>query len=78
MSETKVCRRLSDALKHEPFFDVVGGCGVDASGGKESCMSTYGVWFYFCPFCGKRIVKHYSAAGWAWWEEGWRGWKEER
>ena len=52
MSETKVCRRLSDALKHEPFFDVVGGCGVDASGGKESCMSTYGVWFYFCPFCG--------------------------
>ena len=41
----KICDELSDVLERQPFFNVVGDCGVDTSGGKNPCMASAGVWF---------------------------------
>ena len=68
---TKICKELKQALKNPIFFDCVGGCGIDMSKGKSNCMDKNGLWFKFCPFCGKKIVSEYSKklATWTWWEE---------
>lgn len=73
MTERVMCKRLEEVLKTPPFFDVVGGCGVDVSGGESHCMSSDGVWFKFCPFCGRKIEAEWedgSGRGgrWSWWE----------
>lgn len=66
-----ICSYLIEFLdENEPItFNVVGGCGIDKSLGKESCMDSFGVWFKFCPFCGKKIVRKYENGKWDWWEE---------
>ena len=67
----KICDELSDVLKNPPFFDVVGGCGVDTSGGESPCMASAGVWFKYCPFCGRKIASKYleDEGSWEWHEE---------
>lgn len=69
--EENICKELVEFLNNKPItFDCVGGCGIDISLGKESCMADNGVWFKFCPFCGKKIVnKQEDGKGWSWWEE---------
>lgn len=66
----KICEELRAAIKKPPFFDVVGGCGVDTSGGESSCMAGSGVWFKYCPFCGRKITRTKTDNGsWTWQEE---------
>lgn len=66
-----MCQELRKALKRKPFFNVSGGCGVDTSGGESSCMATNGVWFGFCPFCGRPIKRWYDEVEKHWdWKEG--------
>ena len=65
-----MCEELKEALKRKPFFDCVGGCGVDLSNGTSNCMGTDGAWFKYCPFCGKKIVAtHTDGMSWEWHEE---------
>jgi len=65
------CMHLTDFLNnhHSCFFNVSGGCGYDMSHGKNSCMNDSGVWFKYCPFCGRKIVSKYNGNNWDWWEE---------
>ena len=35
----KICDELRDVLKRPPFFDVVGGCGMDTSRGENPYMA---------------------------------------
>jgi hypothetical protein len=64
-----VCDKLTEAInKCSAVFDVVGGVGLDTSGGEESCMGHYGLWFNFCPFCGRRIAKEFRDHRWRWFE----------
>ena len=65
----KICNELKGTLNTKPFFDVVGGCGVDTSNGKSNCMDIAGIWFNYCPFCGKKIERKYDNGVWTWWEE---------
>ncbi len=65
----KKCKELKITLKKWPFFDVVGGCGVDLSGGDSNCMDKSGVWFNYCPFCGKKILSEYKKRKWNWYEQ---------
>jgi hypothetical protein len=65
----EVCRQLQSALLIKPFFDCCGGCGVDTSNGESNCMDGYGIWFKFCPFCGKKIIRVKTEYGWTWYEE---------
>ncbi len=69
--DRECCQALSDALDDYSavLFDVCGGCGIDTSAGKSDCMATSGLWFKFCPFCGKRIVTWIDANGSHWREE---------
>ena len=61
------CKELAEALEQKPFFDVSGGCGVDLSEGLSNCMDASGVWFKFCPFCGKKIRRKRTQEGtWEW------------
>jgi len=62
----KVCKELKEILKTAPFFNVSGGCGIDKSGGKSHCMDRSGIWFRFCPFCGKKIESWYDGTRWQW------------
>jgi hypothetical protein len=66
-----VCKELKSFLEEKKpiTFDCVGGCGIDTSLGTRECMNDYGVWFKFCPFCGKKIVSKFSNGFWDWWEE---------
>ena len=69
-----ICAELTKFLAEnkEITFNVVGGCGIDLSLGKSPCMGSQGVWFKFCPFCGKEIIKKFDEWGtlqWDWWEE---------
>lgn len=65
-----MCEKLNDALKlTKALFDCVGGCGIDTSFGKEQCMSAYGSWFNYCPFCGRKIIKGQKEETWIWYEE---------
>ena len=64
-----VCKELNKLLKSESFFDVSGGCGVDLSKGKSNCMDKDGIWFRYCPFCGKEIVSSYNGKHWNWEEK---------
>ena len=65
------CMHLMDFLRnfHPYFFDVSGGCGYDTSHGENSCMSAAGIWFKYCPFCGRKIKSEYNGNKWEWWEE---------
>jgi hypothetical protein len=65
------CIKLTEFLvKNVPItFNVSGGCGIDLSLGKSPCMGDSGVWFKFCPFCGKEILSFYNGYYWDWWEE---------
>ncbi len=69
--EENICNELTEFLdNNKPItFDCVGGCGIDLSLGNEPCMADNGVWFRYCPFCGKKIVKKFSEGAWSWWEE---------
>jgi len=51
------------------FFDVSGGCGYDKSHGKDNCMTASGIWFKYCPFCGRQIKSKFNGNNWEWWEE---------
>lgn len=67
------CLELAGVLEREPFFDCIGGCGVDLSMGNDPCMNSSGIWFKFCPFCGKKIVRQKVMDGntfvkWDWYE----------
>lgn len=65
-----MCKELKEVLNQKPFFDCVGGCGVDLSNGESQCMSSNGVWFKYCPFCGKKIISRKTKNGsWEWFEE---------
>ena len=65
-----MCLELQRALEKTPiFFDVPGGCGIDLSLGKNPCMGATGIWFKFCPFCGKKITSKYNGDCWEWEEE---------
>ncbi len=67
---SKICKELKKALNNKPFFNVVGGCGVDTSNGESNCMSKSGIWFKFCPFCGSEIVQERTKDGsWTWYEK---------
>ena len=65
------CDKLRSFLDdNKPIsFDIVGGCGIDTSLGKISCMGAAGFWFKYCPFCGKKIVSKFENLQWSWWEE---------
>ena len=69
----QMCVKLQDALKSCPdvFFNVSGGCGVDTSLGTSHCMDAVGIWFTYCPFCGRRLISNYdeTAHHWDWWED---------
>lgn len=69
MKREKYCKKLKQLLKGEQFFDVSGGCGVDLSEGKSNCMVKDGIWFRYCPFCGKEIVSKYNGKHWDWREK---------
>ncbi len=74
MGENKVatknpCEMLQNLLNQPSFFDVSGGCGYDMSHGENPCMSSTGIWFRFCPFCGKEIKNKFTGTRWIWWEE---------
>lgn len=72
MSDLKqMCEKLSVLLKYSEFFDVSGGCGFDSTHGESSCMDAVGMWFTYCPFCGKKINSQYNKKSqrWEWWEE---------
>ena len=66
-----ICIKLQEALEEHKhiFFNCVGGCGIDTSLGKNPCMGTAGLWFKFCPFCGKKIVSNFKEGHWEWHEE---------
>lgn len=66
-----MCEELQEVLKEQKhvLFDCVGGCGIDTSGGKNPCMSSAGIWFKFCPFCGNKIESSYKNGAWEWHEE---------
>lgn len=64
-----ICDELKNALKEKPFFNVTGGCGVDMSGGESSCMDADGIFFHFCPFCGKKILNWHNGNSWQWKEK---------
>ena len=61
-----MCEKLEEILKLKPFFDCVGGCGVDLSNGESNCMSGNGIWFRYCPFCGKEIISENINGYWSW------------
>ena len=68
----KICNELTLALVDNStiLFNVVGGCGIDTSLGKGQCMHNSGIWFKYCPFCGKKILSSYTyETGWKWWED---------
>lgn len=66
----KICKDLEKVLKVKPFFDCVGGCGIDTSNGENPCMDAAGIWFKFCPFCGKKIVGEFNQLTGMWnWSE---------
>lgn len=71
--EKKMCKELEETLKKYPklLFNVSGGCGIDRSLGEKPCMQSYGIWFEFCPFCGRKIEKEYHK------KEGYWSWKEK-
>ena len=62
----KMCLELRKAIKNKPFFNVVGGCGVNLSNGESNCMARSGIWFECCPFCGRKIVSMRTKNGWDW------------
>jgi len=62
------CEKLTVLLQQPSFFDVSGGCGYDTSHGKNPCMDASGIWFDFCPFCGKKIFSKFTGERWEWWE----------
>ena len=66
-----ICEELEKALKQKPFFNCVGGCGVDTSNGENNCMASSGIWFKYCPFCGKKIIsmRNVKTGSWIWYEE---------
>ena len=68
-----MCKKLQSLLRQHSFFNVSGGCGYDMSYGNNPCMSNSGLWFHFCPFCGKEIVSKYkkskNGGHWTWWEK---------
>ncbi len=64
----KICEELKKAIKVKPFYDVVGGCGVDTSNGESPCMDAAGIWFKYCPFCGKKLYREYKNQKWTWGE----------
>jgi len=70
----KYCQELYNALNSKPqiFFNVSGGCGVDLSLGENPCMGSSGIWFKYCPFCGREIISHFNSnkVYWDWWERG--------
>ncbi len=61
-----MCLKLRQALKVKMMFDVSGGCGIDTSNGDSRCMDRSGLWFKFCPFCGKEIKSWRDKIGWDW------------
>lgn len=61
-----MCKELDEALLKEPFFNCVGGCGVDTSNGNSNCMNAEGIWFKYCPFCGKKIISKFKNGSWNW------------
>ena len=63
-----ICNKLKDGIKKGVIFDVSGGCGIDLSNGKSNCMAKDGLWFKFCPFCGKEIISEYKNKRWNWYE----------
>lgn len=69
----KACKELINFLENTKgiTFDCVGGLGIDTSLGKEECMLTYGIWFKYCPFCGKEIISEYdnTKGCWKWFEK---------
>ena len=69
-----ICTKLTEFLNNNKgiTFNVVGGCGIDLSLGKSPCMGSQGVWFKFCPFCGKEIIKKFDEWGTKQWD-----WREE-
>ena len=73
-----MCKELKRVLKEygqrgstpQVLFDVSGGCGIDISLGKGTCMASEGIWFEFCPFCGAQIVSKYHPRKHCWsWKE---------
>jgi len=69
MNKRQMCKKLRQALKHPNLFNVSGGCGIDISLGSSPCMDSSGLWFKFCPFCGKSILSEYSEKNyWTWCE----------
>jgi hypothetical protein len=65
----KICKELKTLLKYKAFFNCVGGCGFDTSKGKHPCMDMVGMWFKYCPFCGKKIISKKTVNGWIWFED---------
>ena len=66
------CNDLKEALeKHKGIlFNVSGGCGIDLSLGKSPCMDSDGLFFEYCPFCGRKIVRWQDKKGHFWnWAE---------
>ena len=63
------CKKLAKIIEDRPdlFFNVSGGCGV--IGGTGACMSSVGIWFSFCPFCGREIVSEHIHNRWIWYEK---------
>lgn len=65
-----ICNELKNTIAQKPFFDAVGGCGVDLSNEDSQCMSTNGIWFNYCTFCGKKIIRKWvENSKWIWFEE---------
>lgn len=62
------CKKLQEVLKRRPFFNCLGGIGVDTSNGNSTCMDATGIWFEYCPFCGKKIVSECKDGYWNWYE----------
>lgn len=66
----KHCDELTALLLLDHTFDVVGGCGYNPSGSVGECMGDIGLWFAYCPFCGKKIIKQRTSnSSWKWFEE---------
>jgi len=65
-----MCDDLKKLLIQSNFFDVSGGCGFDSSLGCESCMASWGIWFRYCPFCGKKLIQQKTRNNsWTWFED---------